>query len=150
MGFIPFTRETLSMFPKRTPTVDGQHFAPLGNIGKPLFVGIYRGIDSFLALFWVVRNGFRNQPQCGVRTGHSPSRQAYKSLQKRLTRSANTQHRALREARGAALVLPSLRSRVLSDTQLFSGTLFLFFGGCPTKNGLPEEGFTFFLGSLNN
>ena len=37
-------------------------------------------------------------------------------------------------------------------SQLFSGTLFfsLFLGGCPTKNGLPQKGFPFFPGSLNN
>ena len=29
------------------PTVDGRNPAPLGNHGKPLFVGIYMGIDSF-------------------------------------------------------------------------------------------------------
>ena len=38
-----------------------------------------------------------------------------------------------------------------SGTQLFSGTLFPFvFCGCPTKNGLPQKGFLFFPGSLNN
>ena len=35
--------------------------------------------------------------------------------------------------------------------QLFSGTNYLsFFCGCPTKNGLPQKGFPFFPGSLNN
>ena len=32
---------------------------------------------------------------------------------------------------------------VSSNTQLFSGTLFLFFGGCPTKNGFPQKGVPF-------
>ena len=36
-------------------------------------------------------------------------------------------------------------------TQLFSGTLFPpFFGGCPTKNGLPQKGLPCLPGSLNN
>ena len=38
------------------------------------------------------------------------------------------------------------------DSQLFGGTNYfsLFFGGCPTKNGLPQKGFPYFPGSLNH
>ena len=41
-------------------------------------------------------------------------------------------------------------SRWTPSTQLFSGTNYvsLFFGGCPTKNGLPQTGFPFFPGVI--
>ena len=49
------------------------------------------------------------------------------------------------------LLEPGSQGFMDRGAQLSSGTLFPpFFGGCPTKHGLPKKGFPFFPGSLSN
>ena len=41
---------------------------------------------------------------------------------------------------GNTMTLTGPTFQFKEDSQLFSGAFFLFFGGCPTKNGLPQKG----------